>query len=42
MTKIGKGGKMKPLIKWPGGKSSELKYINSYTPNKIKNYYEHF
>lgn len=33
---------MKPLIKWPGGKSSELKYINSYTPNKIKNYYEPF
>ena len=26
---------MKPLIKWPGGKSSELKWIKNHIPNNF-------
>lgn len=33
---------MKPLIKYPGGKSTELKVIKKLYPNKINNYYEPF
>lgn len=34
--------KIKSLIKWPGGKQSELKVIKNNTPDTIKNYYEPF
>ena len=33
---------MKPLIKYPGGKTQELKVINNLLPTKIANYYEPF
>lgn len=33
---------MKPFIKWPGGKSDELKIILENIPKKINNYYEPF
>lgn len=33
---------MKPFIKWPGGKTDELKIILSNIPKKINNYYEPF
>lgn len=33
---------MKPFIKWPGGKTDELKIILENIPKKINNYYEPF
>lgn len=33
---------MKPFIKWPGGKTEELKVISKYIPNKFDRYYEPF
>lgn len=33
---------MKPFIKWPGGKTEELKIILDNLPNDIKNFYEPF
>ncbi len=33
---------LKPFIKWPGGKTRELKYILPNIPDKIENYYEPF
>jgi len=33
---------LKPLIKWPGGKEKELKFIFANAPTKIDNYYEPF
>ena len=33
---------LKPLIKWPGGKEKELKFIFTNAPTKINNYYEPF
>lgn len=33
---------LKPFLKWPGGKSKELKIIIPNLPNKINNYYEPF
>lgn len=33
---------MKPFIKWPGGKTEELKIILKHLPNTIKNFYEPF
>ncbi len=33
---------MKPFIKWPGGKSEELKLILQNLPNNINNYFEPF
>lgn len=33
---------MKPFIKWPGGKSDELKIILNNLPLEINNYYEPF
>ena len=33
---------MKPFIKWPGGKTDELKMILERTPSQIANYYEPF
>ena len=34
--------KLKPLLKWPGGKEKELPYIISNAPLKFENYYEPF
>jgi len=31
-----------PILKWPGGKGQELKYIHPLLPNNINNYYEPF
>ncbi len=36
------GSKMKTLIKWPGGKGRELKFILPQIPSSINNYYEPF
>lgn len=33
---------LKPFVKWPGGKASEIKYLDEYLPDKINNYYEPF
>ena len=33
---------MKPFIKWPGGKTEELKIISEYMPLTVENYYEPF
>lgn len=33
---------MKPFIKWPGGKTEELRIILNYIPKDINNYYEPF
>jgi DNA adenine methylase len=33
---------MKALLKWPGGKGRELKFILPHIPNSIENYYEPF
>lgn len=33
---------MKPILKYPGGKEKELKYIIPELPDKINNYYEPF
>ena len=33
---------MKPFIKWPGGKTDELKIILDNVPKNINNYYEPF
>lgn len=37
-----KNKKLRPLLKYPGGKERELKYINNLLPSTIKNYYEPF
>ena len=34
--------KLKPFLKWPGGKSKELKVILPNMPANINNYYEPF
>ena len=34
--------RLSPLLKYPGGKESELKYIHRYLPKKIDSYYEPF
>lgn len=34
--------KIKPILKWAGGKTSELPMINKYLPKKINKYYEPF
>lgn len=34
--------KLSPIIKWAGGKTSELKYIHPHIPYGFKNYYEPF
>jgi DNA adenine methylase len=34
--------KLSPILKWPGGKERELKYIIPDLPNTINNYYEPF
>ncbi|MCK5169186.1 MAG: DNA adenine methylase, partial [Bacteroidales bacterium] len=31
-----------PILKWPGGKEQELKYIHPATPKNFNNYYEPF
>jgi DNA adenine methylase len=36
------GKELSPILKWPGGKEKELKYIIPCLPNSIKNYYEPF
>ncbi len=33
---------LRPLLKWPGGKEKELKYILPNLPTEIENYYEPF
>lgn len=33
---------MKPFIKWPGGKTEELKIILNYLPKRIEDFYEPF
>ena len=33
---------MKTLLKWPGGKARELKFILPHIPDSIENYYEPF
>jgi DNA adenine methylase len=33
---------LSPILKWPGGKERELKYIIPCLPNSINNYYEPF
>ena len=33
---------LKPFIKWPGSKNTEIKEIIKYLPNNINNYYEPF
>jgi len=35
-------GTLKPFIKWPGGKTRELKYILPNIPKEINNFYEPF
>lgn len=42
MSTITKNNKLSPLLKYPGGKEKELKYILPNLPQKIKNYYEPF
>jgi len=37
-----KDKRLEPLIKWTGGKTSELKYIHSFLPEKFNNFYEPF
>ena len=37
-----KSTKLEPLLKWPGGKEKELKYIIPNLPEHFKNYYEPF
>ena len=34
--------RLKPLLKWAGGKEQELKYIIPNLPSSFKNYYEPF
>jgi len=34
--------KLSPILKWPGGKEQEFKYIAPNLPNTIENYYEPF
>ncbi len=34
--------KLEPILKWPGGKESELKYILPSLPKTFENYYEPF
>ena len=34
--------KLKPMLKWTGGKSQELSVIQEYMPEKFENYYEPF
>lgn len=33
---------VKPFVKWPGGKTTELEIIHQYLPSKINNYIEPF
>ena len=33
---------LQPIIKWPGGKETELPYIREYLPEKYNNFYEPF
>lgn len=33
---------LKPFIKWPGSKNTEIKKIIKYLPDNIDNYYEPF
>ena len=33
---------LQPIIKWPGGKESELPYIRQFMPSKFKNFFEPF
>ena len=37
-----KVSRLTPLLKYPGGKESELKYIHRTLPKNIRNYYEPF
>jgi len=37
-----KDKKLSPLLKWPGWKEQELKYINPSLPSNFENYYEPF
>ncbi len=39
---INQNQSLKPFIKWPGGKTRELKHILPNIPDKIENYYEPF
>jgi DNA adenine methylase len=41
MSSIERNG-LFPILKWPGGKENELKYIIPNLPNSINNYYEPF
>ena len=34
--------RLTPILKWPGGKEQELKYIHPAAPKKFNNYYEPF
>ena len=34
--------KIKPILKWAGGKTSELPVIHQYMPKDFKSYYEPF
>lgn len=34
--------RLEPLVKWPGGKSQELKFIHPLIPKKINRYFEPF
>jgi DNA adenine methylase len=41
-TKNIERNELSPILKWPGGKEKELKYILPSLPNSISNYYEPF
>lgn len=42
MKKKPENKKIKPILKWAGGKTSELEIINKYLPKTINNFYEPF
>jgi DNA adenine methylase len=37
-----KVGNLKPFIKWPGGKTSELEFIDAYAPKKYSRFFDPF
>ena len=40
--KFNRKNQLKPFLKWPGGKSREIKYIYPRMPSDIRNFYEPF
>ncbi len=42
LLKENKNQSLQPIIKWPGGKETELPYIREFLPAKIKNFFEPF